>query len=132
MLIPVRLSDRKLKLNGISCFKFYTFFLLSLIPEGYGNGASTTKKKQPSPVANPANKFGSGIFCACAVTRGLFNLVTSGKADVSSGDRPKLSEPFIATNLYRPSCCAEQIMFFVYYYIICQLEESIVCDFFCY
>lgn len=123
MLIPVRLSDRKFKLNGISCFKFYAFFFPSVPNPRRIWEWSIHNKKQPSPVANPANQFGSGIFCACAVTRGLFKLVTSGKADVSSGDRPKLSEPFIATNLYRPSCCALasplQKMFFVYYYIIC-------------
>jgi hypothetical protein len=56
-------------------------------------------KKQLSPVANPANHWGSGIFEF--ITTGLGIGVISEKATFS--ERPKFIDAFIATNSFKPS-----------------------------
>ena len=72
-------------------------------------------KNNPPPVANPANQLGSSIFCACSVTIYLFILITSEKADFSSGDKPKFIEALMATNSDKPACVRCSLFIIIWY-----------------
>jgi hypothetical protein len=61
-------------------------------------------KKHPSPDANPANQWRSGIFCPSGkLTKGLFTGITLGKAAFSLSERPLLIENFIYIIFWSPS-----------------------------
>jgi len=56
--------------------------------------------KQPSPLANPAIQFGSGIN---GLTKGLRTGIIEGKADFNASLRPQFIDALIATSFSKPS-----------------------------